>query len=103
MENKKLNDLLISNRMQFEEQLRDMRNKARDDFELSFRQQDLFSTKLFFQFDQFVLEFNSSLPFVIQIHLQLLPCLSEFVSFVLQHEFDLSKSAMLLGVVCIKV
>ena len=31
MENKKLNDLLISNRMQFEEQLRDMRNKARDD------------------------------------------------------------------------
>ena len=31
MENKKLNDLLISNRLQFEEQLRDTRNKARDD------------------------------------------------------------------------
>lgn len=30
MENKKLNDLLISNRLQFEEQLRDMKNKARD-------------------------------------------------------------------------
>jgi hypothetical protein len=31
MENKKLNDLLISNRLQFEEQLRDIRNKARDE------------------------------------------------------------------------
>lgn len=31
MENKKLNDLLISNRLQFEEQLRDTRNKARDE------------------------------------------------------------------------
>lgn len=31
MENKKLNDLLISNRLQFEEQLRDMKNKARDE------------------------------------------------------------------------
>ena len=31
MENKKLNDLLISNRLQFEEQLRDTRNKSRDE------------------------------------------------------------------------
>jgi regulator of replication initiation timing len=31
MENKKLNDLLISNKLQFEEQLRDTRNKARDE------------------------------------------------------------------------
>ena len=31
MENKKLNDLLISNRLQFEEQLRDTRNKGRDE------------------------------------------------------------------------
>lgn len=31
MENKKLNDLLISNRLQFEEQLRDIKNKARDE------------------------------------------------------------------------
>ena len=31
MENKKLNDLLISNRLQFEEQLRDTKNKARDE------------------------------------------------------------------------
>jgi len=30
MENKKLNDLLISNRLQFEEQLRDSKNRARD-------------------------------------------------------------------------
>jgi hypothetical protein len=31
MENKKLNDLLISNRLQFEEQLRDSKNRARDE------------------------------------------------------------------------
>jgi hypothetical protein len=31
IENKKLNDLLISNRLQFEEQIRDVRNKARDE------------------------------------------------------------------------
>jgi chromosome segregation ATPase len=31
VENKKLNDLLISNRLQFEEQLRDIKNKARDE------------------------------------------------------------------------
>ena len=31
MENKKLNDLLISNRLQFEEQLRDIKNRARDE------------------------------------------------------------------------
>ncbi len=31
MQNKKLNDLLISNRLQFEEQLRDTKNKARDE------------------------------------------------------------------------
>lgn len=31
MENKKLNDLLISNRLQFEEQLRDTRNKSREE------------------------------------------------------------------------
>jgi len=30
MENKKLNDLLISNRLQFEEQIRDVKNKSRD-------------------------------------------------------------------------
>jgi uncharacterized phage infection (PIP) family protein YhgE len=30
IENKKLNDLLITNRLQFEEQLRDAKNKARD-------------------------------------------------------------------------
>ena len=31
MESKKLNDLLISNRLQFEEQLRDLKNRARDE------------------------------------------------------------------------
>ena len=31
MENKKLNDLLISNRLQFEEQLRDLKNRAREE------------------------------------------------------------------------
>jgi hypothetical protein len=31
MDNKKLNDMLISNRLQFEEQLRDMKNKSRDE------------------------------------------------------------------------
>lgn len=31
MENKKLNDLLISNRLQFEEQLRDIKNRAREE------------------------------------------------------------------------
>ena len=31
MENKKLNDMLISNRLQFEEQIRDTQNKARDE------------------------------------------------------------------------
>ena len=31
MENKKMNDLLISNRLQFEEQIRDMKNRARDE------------------------------------------------------------------------
>lgn len=30
MENKKLNDLLISNRLQFEEQLREIKNRSRD-------------------------------------------------------------------------
>jgi hypothetical protein len=30
-ENKKLNDLVISNRLQFEEQIRDVRNRARDE------------------------------------------------------------------------
>ena len=30
-ENKKLNDLLISNRLQFEEQIRDIKNRARDE------------------------------------------------------------------------
>ena len=29
MENKKLNDLLISNRLQFEEQLREIKNRSR--------------------------------------------------------------------------
>jgi hypothetical protein len=31
MENKKLNDMLISNRLQFEEQIRDMKNRSRDE------------------------------------------------------------------------
>ena len=31
MENKKLNDMLIANRLQFEEQIRETRNKARDE------------------------------------------------------------------------
>lgn len=31
MENKKLNDLLISNRLHFEEQLRDLKNRSRDE------------------------------------------------------------------------
>lgn len=31
MENKKLNDILISNKLAFEEELRDLRNKARDE------------------------------------------------------------------------
>ncbi len=31
MENKKLNDLIISNRLQFEQQLRDVKNRARDE------------------------------------------------------------------------
>lgn len=31
MENKKLNDILISNKLVFEEELRDLRNKARDE------------------------------------------------------------------------
>lgn len=31
MDNKKLNDLLISNRLQFEEQLRDAKNRAREE------------------------------------------------------------------------
>lgn len=30
MENKKLSDLLVSNRLQYEEEVRDLRNKARD-------------------------------------------------------------------------
>lgn len=30
MENKKLNDILISNKLNFEEEIRDIKNKARD-------------------------------------------------------------------------
>lgn len=31
MENKKLNDILISNKLTFEEEIRDIKNKARDE------------------------------------------------------------------------
>jgi hypothetical protein len=31
MENKKLNDILISNKLAFEEEVRDIKNKARDE------------------------------------------------------------------------
>lgn len=31
MENKKLNDILISNKLAFEEEVRDVRNRARDE------------------------------------------------------------------------
>jgi len=30
MENKKLNDILVSNKLNFEEEIRDIKNKARD-------------------------------------------------------------------------
>ena len=31
MENKKLNDILVNNKLAFEEEIRDLRNKARDE------------------------------------------------------------------------
>lgn len=31
MENKKLNDILINNKLNFEEEIRDIKNKARDE------------------------------------------------------------------------
>jgi len=31
MENKKLNDIVISNKLSFEEEIRDIKNRARDD------------------------------------------------------------------------
>jgi len=31
MENKKLNDIIISNKLTFEEEIRDIKNKARDE------------------------------------------------------------------------
>ena len=37
------------------------------DFELQFRKGNIFSTKLIFKFDQFVLEFNPQLSLVVKI------------------------------------
>lgn len=53
------------------------------DFELCLRNGDLFTTELIFEFDQFILELDSTFTLIIQISLEFLFWLSEFKSFIL--------------------
>lgn len=61
------------------------------DFELQFRDSDLFSAELIFKFDKFVLEFNSHFSLIVQIVLILLFGLFELFSFIFKHKLNLTK------------
>ncbi len=61
------------------------------DFKLQFRDGNFFSTELIFEFDKFVLEFDSHFSFIVQIVLILLFGLFKLFSFIFKHELNLTE------------
>ena len=61
------------------------------DPELHFRKSYFLSAELVFELNEFVLELDSEFSFVVEITLKLLFGLSEFLSLVFKHVFDLSE------------
>lgn len=61
------------------------------DFKLQFRDVDLFSAELIFEFDKFILEFDSHFSLIIQVILILLFGLFEFFSLIFKHELNLTE------------
>lgn len=60
------------------------------DFELKFREGDIFSTELIFEFDEFVLEFDSELALVVEVVFELILVFLELLAFIFQHELKFS-------------
>ena len=58
------------------------------DLELKFRGRDIPSAEFILQFYQFVLKFDSQLPFIIEIVFELVLGFFELLPFVLEHELD---------------
>jgi hypothetical protein len=58
------------------------------DFEITLGEKHFFATILILNSDEFILELNPFLTFVIQIYLEAILRLSEFLAFVFQHEFN---------------
>jgi hypothetical protein len=61
------------------------------DFKLQFRDVDLLSAELIFEFDKFILEFNSHFSLIIQVILILLFGLFEFFSLIFKHKLNLTE------------
>ena len=61
------------------------------DSELHFGDSYFLPAELILELDEFVFEFDSKFSFVVEITLEFLFGLSEFLSFVFKHVFDLSK------------
>lgn len=59
--------------------------------ELQFRDSDFLSAKLIFEFDKFVLEFDSHFSFIVQIVLILLFGLFKLFSLIFKHELNLTE------------
>lgn len=68
------------------------------DFKLNFRNYDLFSTKLIFQFDKFILKLNPQFPLTIKIILKFLFGFFEFLSLVLKHVLQLSEIMLIASI-----
>lgn len=64
------------------------------DLELRLGEGDFPTTKLIFQLDELILEFDSSLSLVVKISLESILRLSELLSLIFQHELKLSESTM---------
>ena len=60
-------------------------------FKLQFGGRAIFSAKLIFKFDQFVLKLNPQLPLVVEVVFQLVFILLEFFPLIFEHELDFVK------------
>ena len=71
--------------------------------ELQFRDSNFFSAKLIFEFDKFVLEFDSHFSFIVQIVLILLFGLFKLFSLIFKHELNLTEILILIIEIFYKV